>query len=506
LPAAEIIHYGGRSTGQNVPARHIHFNTSKSRYYRVHEGRVAGKVVRRYLLVVSAMQMLSESAKWVLGHKRALRAERVKLHIKVLRSGLREHRMPAGRTERVLLITGEYPPARGGVGDYTCCLGAALREMGAGVEVLAKDRGYEPQHQSPNSRSKEPAARTGREPILPPGPGPRSNMPLLADRITLRATLRALRGSGSRVAHIQYQTGAYEMRPTINLLPLLLGRVWGGATVVTFHDLLVPYLFPKAGFAREWANRLLARTAGAVVATNPSDATRLRVWGARRVRVIPIGSNIPNNPPGAYNRAAWRAACHIPPVTVLLAYFGFLSSTKGLDDLLRALAILKERGDFRLMMVGGGLGSSDPTNRGTAAQVDALAHELGVHDELIWTGYLPPMEISAALLSADMAVLPYADGASFRRGSLLAVLEHGLPVVTTTPSDNETRSALTARQAAILAPPGDPAALAESLQNLAQDRHLREQLAAGASELARSFSWERIAEMHLELYRELEGR
>src|SRR5215212_10215254 len=84
LPAAEIIHYGGRSTGRNVAARHIHFNTSKARYYRVHEGRMAGKAIRGYLLVVSALQLLSESAKWALGHKRALRAERVKLHVEVL--------------------------------------------------------------------------------------------------------------------------------------------------------------------------------------------------------------------------------------------------------------------------------------------------------------------------------------------------------------------------------------------------------------------------------------
>jgi polysaccharide biosynthesis protein PslF len=158
------------------------------------------------------------------------------------------------------------------------------------------------------------------------------------------------------------------------------------------------------------------------------------------------------------------------------------------------------------VMVGGGLGSSDPTNRATAAQVDALAGQLGVWEELIWTGYLPPTEISAALLAADMAVLPYAGGASFRRGSLLAVLEHGLPVVTTTPADKDTHSALAERHAAILVAPGDPAALVEAVQSLAKDPHLRQQLAEGASALARAFSWERIAGMHLELYRDLIDR
>jgi GT2 family glycosyltransferase len=89
VPRAEITHYGGQSTGQDVPARHIHFNTSKARYYRIHEGRMAGRAVRSYLLLVAALQMLSEGAKWLLGHKRPLRRERVAAYMQVLRSGLR---------------------------------------------------------------------------------------------------------------------------------------------------------------------------------------------------------------------------------------------------------------------------------------------------------------------------------------------------------------------------------------------------------------------------------
>ncbi len=336
------------------------------------------------------------------------------------------------------------------------------------------------------------------------------------------------------------------MRPTINLLPLLLRRLWGGPVVVTFHDLLVPYLFPKAGPLREWANRLLARSATAVVATNPADAARLRSWGVRRVELIPIGSNIPNNPPSDFNRDLWRANHGISSETTLLAYFGFLNSTKGISDLLRALALLRERassnvaGAYRLMMVGGGLGSSDPTNRATAAQLDTLAQSLGVDDLLLWTGFLTPGEVSAALLSADMAVLPYADGASFRRGSLMAVLEHALPVITTQTKDegrrtkDEGRRAKDARRKtmdqqpmnnleprnpqsairnpqldwpslesgvnALLVPAGDAQALAVAIERLACDPSLRLALSAGSRKLALFFSWKRIAEMHRRLY------
>jgi GT2 family glycosyltransferase/glycosyltransferase involved in cell wall biosynthesis len=531
LPDARITHFGGQSTGQAVASRHINFNTSKTRYFRKHEGPFAGNLLRIYLLSTYVVQSISEGAKWLLGHKRPLRAARLRTYSQVLRSGLRPPRRPRARPS-VLLITGEFPPARGGVGDYTCRLSLALRAQGTAVQVLTRsceDEGRKTKDESVRSPVDERNANYRRSSI----PYSAFRIP----RITPRAVLRAVRGTGASVAHIQYQTGAYEMRPTVNVLPLLLRLLWGGPVVVTFHDLLIPYLFPKAGLLREWANRLLARSATAVVATNPADAARLRSWGVRRVELIPIGSNIPNNPPSDFNRDLWRANHGISSDTTLLAYFGFLNSTKGISDLLGALALLREGASsstavaYRLMMVGGGLGSSDPTNRATAAQLDTLAQSLGVDDLILWTGFLTPGEVSAALLSADMAVLPYADGASFRRGSLMAVLEHALPVITTQTKDEGRRtkderrptaddrntnpqSAFVLRPRnpqsiwpslengvnALLVPPGDPQALAVMIERLACDLSLRLSLSAGSRKLARFFGWERIAEMHRSLY------
>jgi glycosyltransferase involved in cell wall biosynthesis len=253
----------------------------------------------------------------------------------------------------------------------------------------------------------------------------------------------------------------------------------------------------------------MASTADACIATNPEDAARLKEWGVKRLELIPIGSNIPNNPPPDYDRRAWRERWGAGEGTTLLAYFGFLNSSKGLDDLLRALVRLRERGDYRLLMVGGGLGSSDPTNRATAAQLADLARHLGVEDRLTWTGYLEPREVSAALLSADMAVLPYADGASFRRGSLLAVLEHGLPLVTTEGDlgfgiadfgFEGSWPRLVDGENALLVKVGDVDGLAAAVGRMAGDARLRDKLSEGARMLSGFFSWASIAESHTRLY------
>ncbi|MEA2572735.1 MAG: hypothetical protein QOH93_33 [Chloroflexia bacterium] len=497
VPQAEIVHYGGQSTDQAVAARHVNFNTSKVRYFRLHEGRAVGRLVRRYLLASYAAQYISEAFKWLLGHKRTLRAARLRMYSRVLKSGLREHRQKPKRAD-VLLITGEYPPAQGGVGDYTCNLANALQVAGVRNQVLTR-----PVETSPtigNEDANVAQVRRG---------------PFLSRRINLRAVLRSLRATRALIAHIQYQTGAYEMRPMVNFLPWLLRSKWGGATVVTFHDVRVPYLFPKAGPVREWVNRFMARTADACIATNPEDAARLKEWGVKRLELIPIGSNIPNNPPDNYNRNEWRQRWGAGEGTTLMAYFGFLNSSKGLDDLMKALVQLRERGDYRLLFIGGGLGSSDPTNRETASHLSDLARQLGVTGSLTWTGYLEPREVSAALLSADMAVLPYADGASFRRGSLLAVLEHALPLVTTSlkfeirNSNFEIGSSwpsLVDGENALLVKVGDVEGLAEAVGRLAEDAELRERLSAGAGELARFFGWDAIAESHARLYRELHHR
>lgn len=89
LPTATVLHHEGKSSEQVVPARHIHFQSSKVRYFRKYHGRVQGELVRVFLLATYVFQLGREGLKWLVGHKRPLRAERMRAYCQVLGSGLR---------------------------------------------------------------------------------------------------------------------------------------------------------------------------------------------------------------------------------------------------------------------------------------------------------------------------------------------------------------------------------------------------------------------------------
>ncbi|MCY3900481.1 MAG: glycosyltransferase family 2 protein [Caldilineaceae bacterium] len=87
-PGAIVIHAEGRSSGQVSARRHILFNRSKVRYIRKWHAPVWAALLRRYLLLEFRLQIIGESFKALLGHKRALRRDRVAAYRDVLKSGL----------------------------------------------------------------------------------------------------------------------------------------------------------------------------------------------------------------------------------------------------------------------------------------------------------------------------------------------------------------------------------------------------------------------------------
>lgn len=95
LPTATVIHHEGKSSGQVVAARHIYFQSSKVRYFQKYHGRLAAGCLRCFLLATYVYQIGREGIRWLVGHKRPLRAERIKAYWQVLRSRLRTPPLPS---------------------------------------------------------------------------------------------------------------------------------------------------------------------------------------------------------------------------------------------------------------------------------------------------------------------------------------------------------------------------------------------------------------------------
>jgi glycosyltransferase involved in cell wall biosynthesis len=398
---------------------------------------------------------------------------------------------------RICFVSGEYPPMQGGVGDFTRELGCALMQLGHKVVVLTSSRAASSQR--PPRVNRETPKVTRQEPDVRPVVS-RWNW------ASWRHVLQTMRASQSDVLHIQYQTAAYAMHPAINLLPLRLRLNKDRPRVlVTFHDLLVPYLFPKAGVVRQWVNLMLARWSDAVIATNVEDHQQLQQAPLlNALRLIPIGSNILPQPRPGYARSAWRSRLGVAEDEALLCYFGFLSESKGGETLFRSLAELVRRGHrVKLLMIGGQVGDSDPTNVAYFERVQALSSELGLADFVLWTGYTPPDEVSANFLASDVCVLPYRDGVSYRRGTFMAALAHGMAIVSTQP--RVPIAALDDGQNILLVPPDDALATADAVERLMSTPELRTRLAHGALNLAESFTWDSIAARTAQVYGELMG-
>jgi glycosyltransferase involved in cell wall biosynthesis len=244
----------------------------------------------------------------------------------------------------------------------------------------------------------------------------------------------------------------------------------------------------------------MARRAGAAIATNREDYLALQAdVPADRLSLIPIGSNVAPLLPQGYDRSSHRSSWGVGPAQFLLGHFGFLNESKGGEELIRSLALLVEGGiDAHLLMIGGRVGSSDPTNQAYAEFIDQLIADLELKERVHWTGFVTPEEVSAALTATDVCLCPYRDGVSFRRGTLQAYLAHGCAIVTAHPQVDleEVRDGGNM----LLVEPRNPQQLAAAAMQVVEDRELRDRLAAGARSLASEFTWEEIARRTAEFF------
>jgi N-acetylglucosaminyl-diphospho-decaprenol L-rhamnosyltransferase len=88
LPTATLVHHEDASSGQVVAQRHIRFNRSRISYTAKWHGAMWALLLRAWLHLLFIAEGAREGLKWLIGHKRSLRVQRLQEYRQVLQSGL----------------------------------------------------------------------------------------------------------------------------------------------------------------------------------------------------------------------------------------------------------------------------------------------------------------------------------------------------------------------------------------------------------------------------------
>jgi glycosyltransferase involved in cell wall biosynthesis len=183
---------------------------------------------------------------------------------------------------------------------------------------------------------------------------------------------------------------------------------------------------------------------------------------------------------------------------IVLVYHGTLTHRYGIDTLLRAVALLRDRIPIRLLLHGRGE---------FVPQAEALIAELQISDQVdMSVGVLPTAALPELIGQADIGVIPYRRDV-FTDGILpTKLLEYtalGIPSVVARSRAVETYFS---PEMVRFVEPDDPVGLAAAIGDLAADPELRRSLATRAQEFTDRYSWPDQAQRYADLVEGLIAR
>jgi hypothetical protein len=350
------------------------------------------------------------------------------------------------------IVTPEWPPDCGGVGDYTLQVAQALADSGDAVTV------YVP-------RTRTPRVALGLDVVTLPDRFGAQSMHQLS------RCLDSDRRPDTRLL-VQYVPAVFGRRGTnLPFCRWLLARRNAGTDVrVMFHE---PYLYlhwrpdhiVTAFTQRAMAAILLDAATHLYLSTDTwrRYLARLRPGAIRDAVTLPIPSAIPRVDATQAVRATRNLS--IGGAAFLVGHFG--SYGGHIAPLLRDAFKELLSSDNQIAGLCAGSGSDRFVN-------DLIACHPKLRGRLVASGRASADDISVQLQACDVLMQPYPDGVTTRRTSVMAGLANGCPVVTTL--GKLTEGVWQEARCVAMAPARDNGALARAIRELLADASARERL------------------------------
>jgi D-inositol-3-phosphate glycosyltransferase len=275
-----------------------------------------------------------------------------------------------------------------------------------------------------------------------------------------------------------------------------LARRWDVPHLVMFHTLArlkghAPQDDAEAENRAEVEERVIAGADRVIAATEHERRALVELYRARRdrVAVIPCGVDLDRFAPG--DRDAARARLGLAGDVLL--FVGRMDPIKGIDVLLGAAALLKERPSLSVVLVGGS--GAEPEMRRTRE----LAARLGIDHLVQFRGAVPQRELAEYYRAATLTVVP----SRYESFGLVPLesLACGTPVVGS--KVGGLPAVIQDGRNGVLVPWRTPLAFAEALARLLDDPAEMARLRADARGSVLRFGWAAIADQILGLYRDI---
>lgn len=264
--------------------------------------------------------------------------------------------------------------------------------------------------------------------------------------------------------------------------------------ILTLHD-FAPIIYPKTHNRKDviiWNTLIHSFIKNADFFISVSENTKkdcMRIFDIpdEKIRVIPLAPNKVfrqlDKTPELKEKISKKYNIRFP----YLLYVGTLEARKNIPNLLRAFAQLKSIGFPHKMVIAGMIGWK-------YQNIFSIIDNLGIKDEVIFTGFIDYEDLPVLYNFADVFVYP-----SLFEGFGLPPLEAmscGTPVVTS----NISSLPEVVGDAAITINPGNVEELAAAIQNILSDEDLRQRMHEHGIARAKEFNWTRTAEETWNVY------
>jgi glycosyltransferase involved in cell wall biosynthesis len=359
---------------------------------------------------------------------------------------------------RIALLSGAFPPQFDGIGDYSWWFSQALAELGHRVTVFTS---------FPEDRPKPVNVDVVCcfDPLKPR---------------TLSALPEAVRKAG-RFDWIIVQYNPFSFGPR-GLSPKLLPALRDAAVpiVLNFHETYVPLWPWRYTVMRIWQYpqfALLVRYGRCHFVSTERWVPQVRRWTKKRCCLLPVGSNLPRC---ELTKSEARSELGLPAEALILGVFGFSHGSKKIAWIGAAARRIYDRHRQTRVLAVGQIGEELVTACGSVP-VDC-------HPSL------PGPEASVRFRAMDLFLSPFTDGISTRRGSVIAALQHGLPVCSTVREHSDRLLRDVVSPSLLLSPADDESRFLDAADELAQRCLVNPDLGADLAKFHdQYFAWPVIA-------------